>query len=176
MSRVVLEELTSFLDEAFGRPRGPLGESQSLLGNLATVRDDMWDIVPAGATRSIREIALHVGWAKYMYDDYAFRNGTLQGGSGPAYPEDRATMTPEELIAWATQGHRRLMASVGALHDEDLPLERNTNWGGRMATRDILRVMLEHDIYHAGEINHLRSLLVERDAWAWELDPPDPLP
>jgi hypothetical protein len=30
--------------------------------------------------------------------------------------------------------------------------------------------MIEHDLYHAGEIDHLRSLLREDDWWAFDRD------
>jgi hypothetical protein len=28
--------------------------------------------------------------------------------------------------------------------------------------------MLQHDLYHAGEINHLRSQLMGDDRWHWQ--------
>ena len=33
--------------------------------------------------------------------------------------------------------------------------------------RWIISVMIEHDVYHAGEINHLRALMQGNDRWAW---------
>ena len=32
--------------------------------------------------------------------------------------------------------------------------------------RKILDVMIAHDFYHAGEINHIRATLQRRDRWA----------
>jgi hypothetical protein len=29
----------------------------------------------------------------------------------------------------------------------------------------IISIMIEHDVYHAGEINHLRSLMQGTDYW-----------
>ena len=28
-------------------------------------------------------------------------------------------------------------------------------------------MLLEHDTYHAGEINHIRALLLSDDGWKW---------
>jgi len=29
-------------------------------------------------------------------------------------------------------------------------------------------VIIEHDVYHAGEVNHLRALRQDDDRWPWE--------
>ena len=42
--------------------------------------------------------------------------------------------------------------------DAELDVMRLTNWGERRTTRWIVAAMITHDAYHAGEINHLRSL------------------
>lgn len=39
------------------------------------------------------------------------------------------------------------------------------NWGGELPTRRIIEIMIAHDFYHAGEINHLRALLQDDDRW-----------
>ena len=36
-------------------------------------------------------------------------------------------------------------------------------------TRWLLSTLLQHDTYHAGEINHLRSLLSGEDRWMWQI-------
>ena len=46
-----------------------------------------------------------------------------------------------------------------------------TNWGELKETRWIVAVMIQHDLYHAGEINHLRSLYGGDDRWAHERKP-----
>ena len=40
-----------------------------------------------------------------------------------------------------------------------------TNWGEERATRWIIAAMVTHDAYHAGEINHIRSMLDGDDRW-----------
>jgi hypothetical protein len=44
-----------------------------------------------------------------------------------------------------------------------------TNWGEQKETRWIITAMIQHDLYHAGEINHLRSLHRQTDRWAYDM-------
>jgi hypothetical protein len=44
-----------------------------------------------------------------------------------------------------------------------------TNWGEREEARWIIAVMIQHDLHHAGEINHLRSLRQRTDGEAYEV-------
>jgi len=37
-----------------------------------------------------------------------------------------------------------------------------------LSTQTIIRIMIGHDFYHAGEINHLRALLQGTDRWPYE--------
>ena len=41
---------------------------------------------------------------------------------------------------------------------------RTGPWGTQHETRWLIKTMIEHDIYHAGEINHLRALAQGNDA------------
>jgi hypothetical protein len=105
-----------------------------------------------------------------MYEDYAFGPGTLRGDQPPLVPPDGARSRPvEELLPWLNEGHQKWLASVRAMPDDaELERERLTNWGERLPTRVIIRIMVGHDYYHAGEINHLRALLQGTDRWPYE--------
>jgi uncharacterized damage-inducible protein DinB len=169
MSRQALELALYLMDEAF---RGPgieeSNESQALLPNLATVPEAAWRAVLPGADRTIEKIVLHVGACKVMYDDYAFGAGTLFWTDREVEPWPAGQAPMVETIDWLGQVHERLVAHVADLSDDDLLVPRLTNWGERRETRWILSVMLQHDIYHAGEINHIRSLLSGDDRWLFE--------
>ena len=54
--------------------------------------------------------------------------------------------------------------------DAELLRRRKTNWGELAETRWIVSVMIEHDLYHAGEINHIRALRQLDDRWAGEAE------
>lgn len=142
----------------------------SLLANLRDLREEDWDKVPPGAGRSIADILEHVAWSKWMYEDYAFGSGTLQGDRPPLIPTGGARTRPRlELLRWLKDGHERWLASVRALPDDaELDRERRTNWGEHLPTRALIRILIAHDFYHAGEINHLRALLQANDQWPYD--------
>ena len=59
-------------------------------------------------------------------------------------------------IEWLREGQRIFRDGVAALEDDsELERERGTHWGVLVPTERIIRIMIEHDIYHAGEVNHL---------------------
>jgi uncharacterized damage-inducible protein DinB len=160
--RVALDTLCWLIEDAF---EGDL--SQSLIKNLADIREDDWNAIPPGGGRSIADILEHVGWCNWMYEDYAFGTASLRGDRPPLIPEGGASSRPiEELLIWLKMGHQKWLSSVRLLADDaELERERLTNWGEWMKTRTIIRIMIGHDYYHAGEINHLRSRLQGNDHW-----------
>ena len=56
----------------------------------------------------------------------------------------------------------------GVFDDGELAKPSRTNRGEMKDLRWIIAAMIEHDLYHAGEINHIRALRQENDRWAWE--------
>jgi hypothetical protein len=163
--RKEIDILCRLIEDAFAG-----NSSDSLMNNLANVREQDWTALPPGGERSIVDILEHVGWCKWMYEDYAFGSASLHGDQPPMIPPGGARSRPhDELITWLTEGHRKWLASVRTLQDDsELDNDRLTNWGEWMKTRTIIRSMIGHDYYHAGEINHLRSLLQGNDRWEYE--------
>ena len=53
------------------------------------------------------------------------------------------------------------------LSEGDLADPRPANCGELKPTRWLISTILQHDTYHAGEINHIRSLLAGQDRWRW---------
>ncbi len=165
MITTAVDQLLYLLDEAFA------GQAwHSLLGNLHTVTTEEWRWVPPGGQRSLRDIVQHVGSCKFMYDDHAFGQATL-GWEHPLVAGGEALADAASAIAWLRQGHARLRRSIAALTDADLGQPRRTNWGELKETRWIVAVMIQHDLYHAGEINHLRALYRRDDRWEHEREP-----
>lgn len=164
-SRVAIDLLARLIEEAFdGDP------AHSLLANLHNLHEEDWTATPSESGRSIADILEHVGWSKWMYEDYAFGTASMRGDQPPLVPEGGARSRPrDELLTWLTEGHHRWLASVRALTDDsELDRDRLTNWGDQLPTRVIIRIMIAHDFYHAGEINHLRALLQSTDRWPYD--------
>jgi hypothetical protein len=119
--------------------------------------------------RTVGEIALHVGSSKVMYTNYAFEDRTpiWESREVEPWPPDHPPMA--DTIAWLNDTHRRLMGHVRGLSDEDLMQPRMANWGEEKETRWLLSTVLQHDVYHAGEINRIRSVLSGEDRWQWQI-------
>lgn len=161
MARDAVDQLLYLLDRAFdGR------EWHSLLGNLRAVTEADWRWVPRHGHRSIRDIVQHVGGCKLMYEDHASGAATLWWDD-PAVGGGDALATRASAIEWLRESHDCFRRRVAALDDAGLSRPRLTNWGELKETRWIVATMIEHDLYHAGEINHLRSLSQRSDRWAY---------
>jgi uncharacterized damage-inducible protein DinB len=169
-SMAAVGTLLYLLDEAFeGRGIEESNESQALLTNLASVTEAEWLARPPGVTRTIESMVLHVAGCKIMYADYAFGPGKLQWGT----PEVEGTWEPAaapmaDAIEWLVASHRAFRAHVQRLDDGELEKPRMTNWGELRPTNWIVAAIIGHDFYHAGEINHLRSMLGADDRWRWQ--------
>ena len=166
MGRAGIDALLGVMELAFGEPGVEADESQALLQNLASVPEELWRALPPGAARSIESIVLHVGSCKVMYADYAFHDGTLDWDDLAVQPWADGEAPMRAALDWLVEVHQRLAADVAALADDvELDRPRRTNWGEEWRTRSIIGAMVTHDSYHAGEINHLRSLLGSDDRW-----------
>ena len=162
MATAAVDQLLYLVDEAFE------GEDwHSLLGNLRDVAPEEWRWVPPGGQRSIRDLVQHVGSCKLMYDNHAFGDATLDWEQ-PLVAGDGNLADAASAIVWLREGHARLRRSIADLDDAELLRPRRTNWGELKETRWIVAVMIQHDLYHAGEINHLRSLYRRDDRWEHE--------
>jgi DinB superfamily len=147
-----ISQLLYLLDEAFEATTN----EQSPLGNLRALVPEDWLWVPAGGYRSICDIVRHAGGYKFMYHDYAFGGATLTW-EDPLVDGVDALASSVSAIAWLRAGQQRLCQSIAApVDDAELLRPRLTNWGEREETRWIIAVMIQHDLYHVGEINHLR--------------------
>lgn len=159
-----VEQLLYMLDEAFEG-----NASHSLLANLSSLSPDEWSWLPPGGTRTARDIVQHVGGCKLVYENYAFGDATLTWDD-PLADGAGALECIESAVQWLREGQARLRRSVAALDGSGLLQPRMTNWGEPAETRWIIAVMVQHDLYHAGEINHIRSVRRQDDRWEYDRD------
>lgn len=158
MTRTGVDQLLFLMDQAFEEK-----EQHALLKNLQDVRDDDWTRVPHGGARSIAEIAQHVGDCKRMYANHAFDDGQMTWHEVASRWQ---SLPPKsEMVDWLREGHAYLRGFVDHQTDDELMVLRKANWGAMHETRWLISTMIEHDLYHAGEINHIRAVLQSTDAW-----------
>ncbi|HEU0072826.1 MAG TPA: DinB family protein [Dehalococcoidia bacterium] len=157
MPQTAVQTLLFLMDNAFENSR-----PHSLLSNLGTVTAADYDREHDG--RSIREMVRHLAAAKYVYNNFAFEDASM---TWPTM-QDRLFATDKTMaddLEWLRHGQQVLRASLAALDDAGLLTQRPVHMGGTLETRNILSIMIEHDLYHAGEINHLRALMQGTDYW-----------
>jgi len=167
MPRAAIDEYLYLLDAAFAGP-----DWHSLLTNVRAVEPRDWLWLPPGGARPIAEMLAHVGACKYMYENHAFGDASLNWGEPLTNERRLSAVTADavaELLRWLEAAQRAVRASVHALDDDrELLRPRRTNWGEMKETRWIIKALIEHDLYHAGEINRMRALHQENDRWAYE--------
>jgi uncharacterized damage-inducible protein DinB len=152
-----ISQILYLFDEAF------LGTAwHSLLGNLRSVTPDDWLWVPPDGRRSIRDIVQHVGGCKVMYNNHAFGDAQLTWDD-PRVTDDAAVTTLDSAREWLQASQERLRHNIASLDDDGLLQSRRAPNGTQKETRWIIKTMIEHDLYHAGEINHIRALCQHND-------------
>jgi hypothetical protein len=92
-----------------------------------------------------------------MYHNQAFGDASYTWDNPLLVGKDALSTIPGAVV-WLRQGHERLVRSISALDDSQL-LELRPHHSGRLREiRWIISMMIQHDVYHSGEINHIRAL------------------
>lgn len=157
MTTSAVFQLVYLLDEAF---QGK--DWHSVLANLHSVMPEDWLWIPPRGQRSIRDIVQHIGACKFMYHSHTFGDAHLTWDD-PLVEGHDVLSTIAEALAWLREAHERLRQSIAALSDADLLRPRLTSWDEPKETRWIINMIIQHDLYHAGEINHIRALHQQND-------------
>ncbi len=115
---------------------------------------------PVPAAHSIWEIVLHMtGWKHEVRSRLAGAPaGTPPSGDWPVVPEQDSQW--KEALAALEATHDRLLAALRSASDDELegPVrdERNPALGTGMTQWQTLRGILQHDVYHLGQISLLK--------------------
>ena len=111
----------------------------------------VWTIVHRG---------VHVAACKVMYANHAFgdRALTWEAAGEQLRITSEAELAPEGVRAALDVGHQRLRDALVKLTDADLDAMVFTNWGEQVPARRIFQVMIQHDIWHGGQIRTMRAL------------------
>jgi uncharacterized damage-inducible protein DinB len=166
-SRMEVNVLKGMLDRSFYEDPALYNDRRwhSVISNLEPVRPEDWDALPEGAERPIRELVNHVGKCYLIYENHCFGDGTLTWNAGAMTEGLPRQATPEQTIDWLRASHRKFSESLAKITDEQLGEAGTGDWFEGHPRRDIVERMIQHGIYHAGEINHLRGTIQRNDAW-----------
>jgi uncharacterized damage-inducible protein DinB len=165
MTRIAIETLTRQMNAAYRDD-----PFHAFRKNLASVRPEEWDVRPekwsvdefgTQPELSIGDTVLHVAGAKHMYADRAFGDASLEWGQfGPP------AFDMKSVLGWLDEGQRKLTEGLAALHDdEELAVERPAPWRVPMPREQLVRIVMNHDLYHSGEINKQRALIRGAEGW-----------
>jgi uncharacterized damage-inducible protein DinB len=123
---------------------------------LEGVSDEAFDQVPdrhngfPWMNGSIRDIVYHVAGDKLVQINHAFGDGTMNWENVPVDKH-------RDLIDQLRTSQESLIEAIKATQDFK---KRVTSWGGRQLTaNDFFLMLIEHDIYHAGQIRYIRNLV-----------------
>lgn len=164
--RIAIDTLLHMMDVAYrGDPFSALRK------NLEGVTAAEWDMRPATWSvdefgtqpeLSICDLVLHVAGGKFMYADRAFGDASLEW-TDIRLPTSR-DMGP--VLVWLDDGHRALTDGLAALGDDaELEVERLSSRRRPMPRRQLITIMISHDLYHSGEINRQRALIRGAEGW-----------
>ncbi|MGE0601080.1 MAG: DinB family protein [Dehalococcoidia bacterium] len=158
MTDVAIEQYAYVLKRAFDE------SEHSFVRNLQSTSPEHWTAIVAGQPfgRSIGYIAWHTVAAKHLYWDHAFGDRKLTGNYTGLGLTGRHRTLPE-VIAYGRKWHEAWLHSLDPLTADDLESPTTAHWGEVVPMRRVIAAMIEHDLYHAGEINHLRAQLERND-------------
>jgi uncharacterized damage-inducible protein DinB len=131
----------------------------SLLNSLEGIGEDVFARAPTRHSGfpwmdgSIRDILYHVTGDKMVQYSQAFGDGSV---TWDTLRISRSTL--EEMLPELHAAHQPIVEALKSQTSETLAHKVRT-WGGkRLTARDFFLMLIEHDLYHAGQIRVLRNL------------------
>ena len=97
---------------------------------------------------SIQDIVYHVAGDKLVQLNHAFGDATMNWENVPVVKGDKAALISAQA---------ELLQAIRSTDDLDAKV---TGWGGkRLKAVDFFLMLIEHDLYHAGQIRYIRNLV-----------------
>jgi hypothetical protein len=94
----------------------------------------------------------HLGVWTIAYQDWIFDDGATRG-EDIDLPTGTAAM-----ISWLQDAQDRFVTALGALGDEQLDVERRTEWDGLLPVWQLVWAIIAEHFHHGAEIGVLRDL------------------
>ncbi len=125
--------------------------------------------VPAGGFRSVIGTLKHTAAWSHVYRSFAFDTlpvswHDLQWPHGLRDTIIKSEVYLSDLIQWLNLSHQLWQQDLHCIHANDLDQQRPVHWGESMPLVEIVRLVGNHHVYHAGEINQLLSIS-RHEAW-----------
>jgi uncharacterized damage-inducible protein DinB len=158
--RTRLELTQSLLDSAY----------ETLSDNLKGLTLEEALFSAPGGFRSVAGTIKHTAGWSHVYRSYAFDASPtscldLEWPRGLRDTIVKSEAYLAELVEWLELSHRRWQRDLDQTRDDELDQLRPVHWGDSMPLFDIVRLIANHHVYHAGEINQLLSIYRGQ---AWE--------
>ncbi|MCH8275108.1 MAG: DinB family protein [Armatimonadetes bacterium] len=104
---------------------------------------------------SIRDIVFHVTGDKLVQASQAFGDGSVTWESMTDLIRKTGV---ESMVEDLRAAHDRLIEALERQTEESLDQKVRT-WGGkRMTAQEFFLMLIEHDLYHAGQIRYIRNI------------------
>lgn len=157
--RTQLDLTQQMLDSAFG----------ILSDNLKGLTLEEALFVPLDGFRSIVGTLKHAAGWSHVYRSYAFDPSpiswyNLEWPHGLRDIIIKSESYLADLIQWLDLSHKLWQQNLHRVQDDELDQRRPVHWGDTMPLFDIVHLIANHHIYHAGEINQLLSIY-RQEAW-----------
>jgi hypothetical protein len=159
VTRTAIDTLLYAMDRALDGGRGSPFAWHTLAGNLAAIDRKDWSWRPPDGGRTVWDLVEHIGGPPYVYESQAFGDRSIHWPTIGLVYTIRPDSSADEMLAWVRGGYGRLRARLEAMEDDtELLVRRMSPQGVEQEARWVFTTMIEHCLYHTGEINHLRAL------------------
>ncbi len=125
--------------------------------------------VPQCGYRSVLGTLKHAAAWSHVYHSFAFdalpqKWSQLDWPYGVRDTVVKSQTYVDDVIAWMDAAHHKWQASLQGVTEEQLVELHALHWGESAPLFDIITRIAGHHLYHAGEINQLRSIY-KGEAW-----------
>lgn len=110
---------------------------------------------------SILDIAFHVAGDKHVQINHALGDGKL------TWPQVRKGFNEaggdlKAALSLGEEGQRLLQEALAGIGEDEMSQVRRCAGGIKMRTDELFMMLIEHDLYHAGQVMYIRCVLEGR--------------
>jgi len=145
------------------------GAYQVMILNVENVALEEALFVPEGGYRSIIGTLKHAAGWSHVYHSFAFDQRPVHWKEvdWPHGLRDTIIASEEylaDVIEWFKVSHQKWTHVLDRVSDEQLEEHRSSPWGQKTPLFDIAVRVARHNVYHAGELNQVLSI-VRGESW-----------